>query len=202
MDLLISTINNADLGWKASTCKLQKHHTDYGKGETCDDELIQISDDDMGPIHPDNMLLQLGNEQLEGMKITEFGGKDDKLFAKTLEDAQKWRKQYSSAQDIPSSSIPDSYDFRNINGYDFTGPVRDQGKCGSCYTVAFVQAAEARLKLKYGKQIPVLSAQQVMQCNFLNEGCEGGWPHMNSYFMERGYMVTDECAPYKGKTKG
>lgn len=25
---------------------------------------------------------------------------------------------------------------------------------------------------------------------------------MNAYFMERGYMVSDECAPYKGKTKG
>lgn len=92
MDLLISTINNADLGWKASTCKLQKHHADYGKGETCEDELVQLSDEEIGPIHPDNMLIQLGNEQLEGMKISEFGGKDDKLFAKTLEDAQKWKK--------------------------------------------------------------------------------------------------------------
>lgn len=25
---------------------------------------------------------------------------------------------------------------------------------------------------------------------------------MNAYFMERGHMVTDECAPYKGMTKG
>jgi len=32
MDLLISTVNQANLGWKASTCKLQKHHKDYGKG--------------------------------------------------------------------------------------------------------------------------------------------------------------------------
>jgi len=36
----------------------------------------------------------------------------------------------------------------------------------------------------------------------MNEGCEGGWPHMNGYFMEHGYMVSDECAPYEGKTKG
>lgn len=57
MDLLISTINSADLGWKASTCKLQKHHQDYGKGETCDNDLVMVSDDDMGPIHPDNMLI-------------------------------------------------------------------------------------------------------------------------------------------------
>ena len=32
MDLLISTLNDADLGWKADTCKLQKHHAKYGEG--------------------------------------------------------------------------------------------------------------------------------------------------------------------------
>ena len=43
MDLLISTINAANLGWKASTCKLQKSHQDYGKGENCDEtNLAQI----------------------------------------------------------------------------------------------------------------------------------------------------------------
>jgi hypothetical protein len=29
-DLAISFINNNNLGWKADTCKLQKHHEDYG----------------------------------------------------------------------------------------------------------------------------------------------------------------------------
>jgi hypothetical protein len=29
-DLLISTINSLDLGWKADVCKLQKHHANYG----------------------------------------------------------------------------------------------------------------------------------------------------------------------------
>jgi hypothetical protein len=31
-----------------------------------------------------------------------------------------------------------TYDFSNIGGYDFMGPVRNQGACGSCYTVSFV----------------------------------------------------------------
>jgi len=29
-DLLIKTINEMDLGWKADTCKYQKHHENYG----------------------------------------------------------------------------------------------------------------------------------------------------------------------------
>lgn len=41
-----------------------------------------------------------------------------------------------------------------------------------------------------------------MQCNFLNEGCSGGWPHLNGYFMEHGHMVEEKCAPYLGVTKG
>mmetsp|Transcript_8594 Transcript_8594/g.13311 ORF Transcript_8594/g.13311 Transcript_8594/m.13311 type:complete len:84 (+) Transcript_8594:1322-1573(+) len=68
--------------------------------------------------------------------------------------------------------------------------------------MAFIQAAESRLKLKYGKDVPSLSAQQVMNCNFMNEGCGGGWPHLNSYFMEHGHMVAETCAPYKAVTKG
>lgn len=121
-----------------------------------------ISDDDVkpsfGPIEASNMLAQVNSEQILSMQINEFGKKDDKLFQTTLDEAQKWRKQYGTAQEIPNNAIPEAYDFRNINGYDFTGPVRDQGKCGSCYTVAFVQAVEARLKLKYGQKIPLLSS--------------------------------------------
>lgn len=29
-DLLIQTVNEADLGWKADVCKYQKHHANYG----------------------------------------------------------------------------------------------------------------------------------------------------------------------------
>jgi hypothetical protein len=36
----------------------------------------------------------------------------------------------------------------------------------------------------------------------MNEGCDGGWPHFNVFLAENGYMVSEECAPYKQKTKG
>jgi len=50
MDLLISTINEADLGWKADVCKYQKHHALYGAH--CEAEhqellLAQVNDIDV-----------------------------------------------------------------------------------------------------------------------------------------------------------
>lgn len=36
----------------------------------------------------------------------------------------------------------------------------------------------------------------------MNEGCDGGWPHFNVFLAENAHLVAEECAPYKGKTKG
>jgi len=59
-----------------------------------------------------------------------------------------------------------------------------------------------RLKLKYGKKQPILSPQFLMTCNYMNEGCDGGWPFFHGFMAENGHLVTEECAPYTGKTKG
>ena len=74
-----------------------------------------------------------------------------------------WALKYKSADDIPDSELAESYDFPNIVGNDFTGLVRDQGTCGSCYTVSFTQVIESRLKLKYGKEIPQLFTQYLKE---------------------------------------
>lgn len=40
-----------------------------------------------------------------------------------------------------------------------------------------------------------------MTCNYLNEGCEGGWSILNGFFGENAHFVSESCAPYKEKTK-
>jgi len=47
MDLLISAVNDADLGWKADVCKYQKSHAKYGAH--CDNKvnLAQVQNDDL-----------------------------------------------------------------------------------------------------------------------------------------------------------
>jgi len=42
----------------------------------------------------------------------------------------------------------------------------------------------------------------MMTCNYLNEGCEGGWAIFNGFLAEQGHMTTEECAPYTARTKG
>jgi len=54
-----------------------------------------------------------------------------------LQKAQSWFNKYKSADEIADSMLPIEYDLRNIDGFDFTNPLRDQGACGSCYTVSF-----------------------------------------------------------------
>lgn len=78
----------------------------------------------------------------------------------------------------------------------------NQGACGSCYTMSVVQIMQNRLQMKYGKKMPQLSGSFLMNCNYLNEGCNGGWPLFNGFFGEQGYFVTEKCAPYKASTKG
>lgn len=31
----------------------------------------------------------------------------------------------------------------------------------------------------------------MMMCNYMNEGCDGGWPLFHGYLGEQGYLVTE-----------
>lgn len=83
MDILISAVNAADLGWKADVCKYQKSNPNYGKH--CDEELLlQTSEKD------DDDMTQSLDQQEQDPNKKEFGAKDDKEFEAVLEKARKW----------------------------------------------------------------------------------------------------------------
>jgi len=149
-DIAISFINNQNLGWKADTCKLQKHHAEYGTH--CDALMLAQKNETKS-----NETLAEKEKKVVSKPKPKFGDKSPE-FKKTLEKVQHWAKSYKTADDIPDNEIPDAYNFASIEGFDFTGPIRDQGACGSCYTVSFTQVIEGRIKTKYGQDVPTLSA--------------------------------------------
>jgi hypothetical protein len=86
--LLIETINDLDIGWKADTCKYQKHHEKYGAH--CEKEHVGLA-------------------QVKSKKP--FEGPD---FEKAHKFALSMQAKYSSADEIPDSELPENFDWRDI----------------------------------------------------------------------------------------
>lgn len=75
---------------------------------------------------------------------------------------------------------------------------RDQGGCGSCFTMATIGMLEARLKIKYDRDIR-LSPQHVLDCSMENQGCEGGYPFLVGMFANGADLVPESCSAYLGE---
>lgn len=100
-----------------------------------------------------------------------------------------------------ASSLPSSWDWRNVDGINFVSPIRDQGVCGSCYAFASMALLEARIRLLTNNtQRPVFSPQDVVECSDYSQGCGGGFPYLvaGKYAQDFG-AVPESCNPYKGR---
>lgn len=96
------------------------------------------------------------------------------------------------------SSVPDSWDWRNVHGINYVSPVRNQASCGSCYSFATMGMLEARIRiLTNNSQTPILSPQQVVSCSQYSQGCDGGFPYLiaGKYVQDFG-IVDEDCLPY------
>ncbi|KAL6125709.1 hypothetical protein ACLB2K_073763 [Fragaria x ananassa] len=85
--------------------------------------------------------------------------------------------------------LPTTVDWRN-NGS--ATPVRDQGRCGSCWAFSAVAAVEGLHKINTGKLVP-LSEQELVDCdvNTGNQGCRGGFME-NAFDYIRKYGITTQ----------
>jgi hypothetical protein len=61
----------------------------------------------------------------------------------------------------------------------YTTPVKDQGYCGSCWAFSVAQQLESDSMRAFGTDF-ILSPQELVSCDSLDGGCNGGWP-TNAY---------------------
>lgn len=80
----------------------------------------------------------------------------------------------------------------------YDSPVRNQGECGACYSLAAMTVYEVRLRIKSQmKDKTIMSGQDVLSCSRTNQGCEGGYPFLVGKHATEYGLVPEACVPYK-----
>ncbi|XP_048000819.1 cathepsin K-like [Leguminivora glycinivorella] len=93
------------------------------------------------------------------------------------------------------AQIPEEYDMR-LEG--IISPVKNQDKCGSCWTFATAAAVEGALARLDGRILD-LSEQSIVDCSWEgeNEGCNGGFPkEALKHIMKHGIPLEEDYGGY------
>jgi cathepsin C len=107
-------------------------------------------------------------------------------------------RQYAPVKAV--NDLPNSYDWRNVEGKNYVSPVRNQQSCGSCYIFGTEGMFEARIRVatKNATQ-SIFSPQEVVSCDSLySQGCNGGFPYLIEKYAQDFGIVEESCYPYHG----
>lgn len=84
-------------------------------------------------------------------------------------------------------------------------PIRDQGRCGSCWAFSALGALEYKAIIE-GVENPIdLSEQQMVDCvgfkaGYGSRGCKGGWSHEVFHYVARNFATNETKYQYTAQT--
>jgi len=99
-------------------------------------------------------------------------------------------------ENLATMSTPNSFDWRNFEGVDWTTPVKNQKNCGSCVAFGVIGAVESALKINSGNTYNFdLSEANLFFCG--GGTCGTGWmPKEATNYLENEGVADETCFPY------
>ncbi len=108
----------------------------------------------------------------------------------------------SMAEQVPvEAAFPPEWDWRNVDGVDWTTPIRDQRACGSCVAFGTVAVLEVMLKRhqKNAALQPDLSEAHLFFCGCGNCCDTGWWPSYALNYAQTKGVPDEACFPYQDR---
>jgi C1A family cysteine protease len=100
---------------------------------------------------------------------------------------------------IRAAEFPPGWDWRDVDGIDWTTSIRDQQSCGSCVAFGTVAVLEAMLKRHEGDAslAPNLSEAHLFYCGCGDCCDQGWWPSYALDYAQTSGVPDEECFPYQ-----
>lgn len=155
--------------WKKNMADIEFHNSNYA--------------DDHGYTQGMNQFTDMTEDEFQANYIGCYKADDEEKEDVTMH----------VADDTP---VPNSVDWRS-RGY--VGPVKNQGRCGSCYSFSATGGLEGQWFKKTG-QLLSLSEKQIVDCSgrYGNMGCRGGrYQSSWQYLRDAGGSQSESSYPYQ-----
>lgn len=151
---------------------------------------------------------KIAAENSKGMShklgLNKFSDLTTEEFGKTYIGGYVPSARFPGLKSVPweytATAAPDEIDWVAKGGVN---AVKNQGQCGSCWAFSTVAAIEGRL-FTASKELLSLSEEQLVQCDKVDSGCNGGLMDNGFKFVEGNALCTEGDYPYSsgGGTTG